>query len=93
MRLDSGSATESLESLGQMVSCKLVRLELSNFIDGDIDPNLRSAINDHLRQCHSCAALNSSTWNLLCIIRNECVCQVPNGYSGRLHKFQTERMK
>ena len=75
------------------MSCKLVRRELSNFIDGDIDPNLRSAINDHLSQGRSCAALNSSTRNLLRILRDECVCQVPNGYSGRLHKFLTERMK
>jgi hypothetical protein len=75
-----------------MASCEIIRRELSNSIDGDIDPNLRSAINDHLRQSHSCAALNSSTWSLLSIIRNECVFQVPTGYRRRLYEFLTERI-
>ena len=76
-----------------MVSCELIRYELSNFIDGDVEPDLRVAIEDHLRQCRRCAALNRSTRNLLCIMWDECVFQVPNGYTERLHKFLTERME
>jgi len=76
-----------------MVSCGQVRRELSNFIDGDIDPDLRSATEDHLRQCERCAALHVCTRNLLCMLRDERVFQVPNGYTERLHKFLTERME
>lgn len=51
-----------------MVSCELVCRELSNFMDGDIDPDLRTAIEDHLRQCHACAVLHDNTRNVLSII-------------------------
>jgi anti-sigma factor RsiW len=76
-----------------MVSCELVRRELSNFIDGDITPDLRTAIEDHLRQCHPCAVLHGSARNVLSIIRDERVFQVPSGYSQRLHKFLAEAME
>jgi len=76
-----------------MISCQQVWRELSNFIDGDIDPDLRAAIEDHLCRFRCCAALNGSIRNLVCVLRDESVFQVPRGYSQRLREFLTERME
>lgn len=75
-----------------MVTCEQVLRELSNFMDGDIDPGLRSAIEDHLRQCHRCSVLYDSTRKVLFVVGDERVFEIPGGYSERLHKFLAERM-
>lgn len=75
-----------------MVTCEQVLRELSNFMDGDVDPGLRSAIEDHLRQCHRCSVLYDSTRKVLYVVGDERVFEIPSGYSERLHAFLTERM-
>lgn len=75
-----------------MVTCEEVLKELSNFIDGDINPGLRADIEHHLRQCHRCSVLHDSTKKVLYIVGDERVFEVPSGYSERLHKFLTVKM-
>jgi anti-sigma factor RsiW len=75
-----------------MVTCEEVLRELSNFIDGDIDPRLRSEIEDHLRHCHRCSVLHDSTKKVLYIVGDERVFEIPSGYSERLHKFLAAKM-
>ena len=68
-----------------MVNCHEVLLELSNYIDNDVDPELRAAIEEHLRQCHRCSVLLDSTKKVLYIVGDERIFEVPVGYSERLH--------
>ncbi len=75
-----------------MVTCEQVLRELSNFIDGDIDPGLRSEIEDHLRQCHRCSVLYDTTRKVLYVVGDERVFEIPAGYSERLHEFLAARI-
>ncbi len=75
------------------LSCERAWRELSNFIDGDVDPFLRAAIQQHLRECRHCAALYNSTRNVITLFRDERLVQAPTGYSERLHAFLAEQMK
>jgi len=75
------------------ISCERVRLELSNFLDGDIDGPLREAIQRHLQCCCHCATLYNSTRNVLALLRDQRLIEVPAGYSERLHAFLTDRMR
>jgi anti-sigma factor RsiW len=75
-----------------MVSCQRVLQELSNYIEGDVAPDLRAAIEEHLRGCHRCSVLVDSTRKMLYVVGDERIFEVPGGYSERLHKRLTEHM-
>jgi hypothetical protein len=75
-----------------LVTCVQVLRELSNYIDDDIDPNLRSEIENHLRGCRRCSAVLDSTRKTLRIVGDERVFEVPVGYSERLHKFLAKKL-
>ena len=75
------------------MSCESVRRELSSFLDDGIQPPLREAIERHLQSCRHCAALYDSTRNMLALLRDERLVEIPAGYSERLHAFLTERMR
>ena len=70
-----------------MVSCKTVIANLSNYLDGEIAPEMRQKIEKHLRGCHRCTAVYDSTRNMLVIVADERTFEVPMGYSERLHAF------
>jgi anti-sigma factor RsiW len=74
------------------VTCAQVLKELSNYIDEDVDPQLRSAIEEHLRGCRRCSVLLDSTRKTLRIVGDDRVFEVPAGYSERLHQFLTSRL-
>jgi len=73
-----------LEGSKSMVSCHEVLLELSNYIDNEVDPELRVAIEEHLRQCHRCSVLLDSTRKMLYFVADERIFEVPVGYSEHL---------
>ncbi len=75
-----------------MVKCERVLQELSDYIDEDVEPVLRRAIEDHLRGCHRCSVLVDSTRKMLRIVGDERVFEIPLGYSERLHSFLSERL-
>jgi hypothetical protein len=75
-----------------MVTCAEVLKELSNFIDEDIDPQLRAEIETHLRGCRRCSVLLDSTRKTLRITGDERVFEVPVGYSERLHQFLAKKL-
>jgi anti-sigma factor RsiW len=70
-----------------MVSCKTVIANLTNYLDGDIAPEMRQRIEKHLRRCHRCTAVYDSTRKMLVITGDERVFEIPAGYSDRLHTF------
>jgi predicted anti-sigma-YlaC factor YlaD len=70
-----------------MVTCKTVIANLSNYLDGEIAPEMRQKIEKHLRRCHRCSAVYDSTRKMLVITGDEQVFEIPAGYSERLHAF------
>jgi anti-sigma factor (TIGR02949 family) len=70
-----------------MVSCKKVIANLSNYLDGEVAPEMRQKIEKHLRGCHRCSAVYDSTRKMLMIVADEQTFEIPMGYSQRLHAF------
>ena len=70
-----------------MVSCERLRDELSNFIDGEIDPVLRDQIVAHRAGCRRCAVLHDTLRQVLVIVADERTFEIPVGYGERLHAF------
>jgi hypothetical protein len=68
-----------------VLNCKHMWGQISNYIEGDVDPGLREAIEKHLAHCRHCAAVLDSTRNILVLIADDRTFELPVGYSGRLH--------
>lgn len=66
------------------LSCKDIWLEVSNYLDDDLDPQVRRSIELHLENCIHCATLVDSTRNVLILIADERTFTLPAGFSERL---------
>jgi hypothetical protein len=75
-----------------MVSCKKLAKNLSVYIDKDLDPKLRSEIEDHLSYCRRCSVLLDSVRKVLVIVGDEQTFELPIGFEQRLHAFIERRI-
>lgn len=68
------------------IDCKHVWEYISAYIDGDIDAVLRAEIDRHLEHCEICSAVLDSTRNVVVLMADDRVFEIPAGYSERLHR-------
>lgn len=72
------------------ISCEHVIQEISNYIDGEITPELRARIEGHIRGCRHCAAVLDGTTNTLRLIADgrafDDLFDLPPGFSERLRQ-------
>ena len=68
------------------IDCYDVRRELVNYMEEDITPGLRARIDSHLRSCHHCTAVYDGVRNLVKLLGNEQIIELPKGLSQRLYK-------
>lgn len=43
------------------IACEQVCREISNYLDGDVGPDLRNDMDDHFKQCRLCSAILDGT--------------------------------
>lgn len=67
------------------IDCKHVWEYISAYIDGEVDAVLRAEIDRHLETCELCSAILDSTRNVVVLIADDRVFELPAGYSDRLH--------
>ena len=75
-----------------VVSCEEVWREISNYLEGDVDPSLRAAMEEHVRGCKRCTAVLDGTRNVIQLYGDERMFEVPLGFSHRLHRRLEENM-
>jgi anti-sigma factor RsiW len=75
-----------------VVKCEDVWREISNYLEGDVDPGLRSAIEEHLRGCKHCTAVLEGTRNVIQVYGDERMFELPAGFSQRLRRRLEENM-
>jgi predicted anti-sigma-YlaC factor YlaD len=68
------------------IDCKHVWEHLSAYIDGNVDVVLRAEIDHHLEHCEICSAVLDSTRNVVVLMADDRVFEIPAGYSERLHR-------
>jgi len=74
------------------ISCEHVWREVSNYLDGEVDAALRAALEEHVRGCTRCAAVLDGTRNVLHLVGDERVLEIPVGFEKRLRqRLDTER--
>jgi len=69
-----------------VVSCEEVWREVSNYLDAEVEPGLRAAIEAHVRGCKRCTAVVDGTRNVVRLYGDERMLEVPLGFSRRLHQ-------
>jgi hypothetical protein len=67
-------------------SCEDVWLQISNYIDGEVDSGLRAQLEEHIKGCKRCASVLAGTRNVIQLYGDERMLEVPAGFSRRLEK-------
>ena len=69
-----------------VIHCEQVWREVSDYLDGQVDPELRAAIEAHVRGCQRCTAVLDGMRNVVQLYGDERMMEVPVGFSRRLHQ-------
>ena len=75
-----------------VVNCEQVWQEISNYLENDLDPSLRAAVEEHVRGCQRCTAVLDGTRNIVHLYGDDRLFQMPLGYSGRLRRKLADNM-
>jgi anti-sigma factor RsiW len=74
------------------ISCVEVWHEVSNYIDDTIDPGLRRRMEQHFKDCEHCAAVLDGTRNVIRLVGDGCVFDLPAGFSERLEAVLARKL-
>ncbi len=75
------------------ISCEEVWRDISDYIDDDLDPVQRAALDQHFVECRPCTALLDGTHNVIGLYRDERVLAPPDGFHERLYQRLGETTK
>ena len=64
-----------------VVSCEQVWREISNYLDGEVNPQLRAAMEAHFRECKHCTAVLDGTKNVVHLYADDRLIELPPGFS------------
>ena len=68
------------------INCKDVWREVSNYIDDDLDGDLRQRLEAHFKGCQHCSAILDGTRNVLRLVGDGHAFELPAGFSQRLRQ-------
>jgi anti-sigma factor RsiW len=68
-----------------VLNCRHVWDRISEYIDGTLDPAVRADVERHLATCEICSAVLDSTRNVIILMADDRVFELPVDYSRRLH--------
>jgi anti-sigma factor RsiW len=67
------------------IDCKHVWQHISAYIDAEVGADLRAEIDRHLETCEICSAVLDSTRNVVVLVADDRVFELPTGFSDRFH--------
>ena len=68
------------------LSCEQVWHEISNYVEGDLDAGLRSALDEHFHTCKKCVSVLEGTRNVILLYSDERMIEAPSGFGKRLER-------
>lgn len=69
-----------------VVNCEHVWQEISNYLEGDVGPAVRAAMEAHFKECKHCTAVLDGTRNVIQLYGDERLFELPAGFSQRLER-------
>jgi len=74
------------------LNCKGVIRELSNYIDGDLDPAVKQELQRHLEHCEDCTMIVDQTKKSIEILCDSQPVELPSDVRSRLHAVLREKL-
>jgi hypothetical protein len=75
-----------------VISCEQVWREISNYLEGEIDPVLHAPMEEQIRGCQRCTAVLEGTRNVVQLYGDGRMLEVPLGFSNRLQRRLDENV-
>jgi hypothetical protein len=76
-----------------VVKCDDVWREISNYLDGDLDPAAKQALEEHLAQCAECQSVRDGMRNVVELYGDKAMFQLPAGFHPRLRDRLTDQVE
>lgn len=76
-----------------MINCKECLSQISNYLDGEIDADLKRSLEEHLVFCHNCHVVVDSTRTTIELYCDGKLFQLPVGVRERLHAALRRRCR
>jgi anti-sigma factor RsiW len=67
------------------ISCLEVWREISEYVDNDVQPELRARMEAHFKVCAHCKAIVDGTRNVVKLVADGVEYELPPGFSKRLY--------
>jgi hypothetical protein len=74
------------------ITCEEVWRDISDYVDDELDPKQRTALEEHFAECRHCTAVLEGTCNVIRLYRDERVLAPPKGFHDRLRKRLDQRL-
>ena len=68
------------------ISCVEIWREISNYIDEEISHEMRERMEAHFKSCAHCSAVLDGTRNVVGLVGDGRLFQMPRGFNQRLYK-------
>lgn len=68
-----------------VIECKHVWEHISGYLDETLSDETRDMVQKHLDHCEICSAILDSTRNIIILMADDRVFELPVGFSERLH--------
>ena len=75
------------------MKCKDFLKELNEYLDGNIDVQLKTELEEHLQWCHNCFVVCNTTQKTIEIYRDNEVYPLPDPIRDRLHQAIVTKCK
>jgi len=76
-----------------VVNCEQVWQQISNYLEDDVDPNLRVAMEAHFNECDRCRSVLEGTRNVIELYGDERMIDIPLGFGHRLQRRLEENIQ
>lgn len=70
----------------EAVNCELVWREISNYLENEVAPELRAAMDNHFYACQRCRSVLEGTHNVIRLYGDERMIEIPADFSKRLER-------
>jgi hypothetical protein len=74
------------------ISCEHVWREVSNYLDNELDTELRARMEAHFKVCAHCAAVLDGARNVIAIVGDGRAFDLPQGFSDRLRRRLAQQL-
>ena len=69
-----------------VLTCDQVQRAVSSYMDADLRPELRLAVEQHVQKCRRCTAIYEGVSNVITLFGGGNVLELPAGFSSRLYQ-------